>query len=273
MSPEEESTTHQRMSCSHHCRESNRTCKQCRICTKVRPRVPSVAEGNIGKRTWQGRTNKKSVHLAQTVLSVTISTMTPLFIAYHNMLNGYTSEQLITSITNVLEREIYSFQDKKITNMPSDSNLMARFFSVNLPTIVLRDYINRFVKYLKCSRIHFLIALIYIERIAQKHIELALSNLNVHRIFTAAMGVAIQQDSVMDEENCRKVSGLHSVRELRKTMDSFLLFIDRDTSVSQQDASRLFTKMDSMKDPTSLPCDDNVSELTYCESKTERPYV
>lgn len=273
MSPEEESTPDQQLSSPHQDSESHLASNQGGVCTMGSSKIQTISRGNVTKRTRQARSNKKSVHFAQTVLSLTISTVAPIFIAYHDILNGYTSEQLTTSLTNVLEREIYSFQEKKRTKMPSGSNLMARFFSVHAPTITLRDYINRFVTYLKCSRIHYLMALNYVERIGQKHIELVLSNLNVHRLFTAAMGVAIQQNCVMDEENCRKVSGLPSVRELRKTIDAFVLFIDRDTSISEHDVGRFFRKMDSMKDPASLPCDDNISELTSCEAKNEKPYA
>ena len=78
-------------------------------------------------------------------------------------------------------------------DLPNKSNTtLAYFDSCESPNIAFSDYLTRMRKYTECSDSCYILAFIYIDRALQNNPSLVVSNLNIHRLFLAAIILAIK---------------------------------------------------------------------------------
>jgi hypothetical protein len=100
------------------------------------------------------------------------------------------------------------------------------FDGVKPPPIALADYIERIYTYVPCSAECYVLALVYIDRILQRHPEFQVTPLNVHRLFITAIVVAtkFQDDKYFSNAYYSRVGGVH-VKELNMLEVRFLKLV------------------------------------------------
>lgn len=107
------------------------------------------------------------------------------------------------------------------------------FFSLRRPTIHLRQYTSRLIRYLHVSHAVFITALIYLDRIYQNDAVLALTHLNVHRLLTTAVTIAAKylEDDCVTNFLVGRVGGVPSLDEMNMLEAQFLRRLQWDCSV------------------------------------------
>ena len=87
------------------------------------------------------------------------------------MVMGQTINHMTTKVEECRENNIFHISKHELT----------KFHSWKVPKITLIDYMMRIHKYVKCSSSCYMVALIYIDRILQRHPKFYLTKYNVHR--------------------------------------------------------------------------------------------
>lgn len=92
----------------------------------------------------------------------------------------------------------------------------ALFFSTHPPPITLGAYVSRFTRHLAISPAVYVVALIYLDRVAAADAALALTPLNVHRLLTVAVSLAtkVVEDGVVRPAAIARVGGVPSAGEM-----------------------------------------------------------
>jgi len=81
------------------------------------------------------------------------------------------------SICTVLENFV---EHAEITGLAQKSAI-TKFHAAKAPAITISDYVNRIHAYSRCSESCLILALIYIDRVIQKNVQITLCRLNIHR--------------------------------------------------------------------------------------------
>jgi len=71
---------------------------------------------------------------------------------------------------------------KKKSSLESSTPQKTLFHAKKIPSIGIKDYLKRIGDFAKCSDECFIYALIYIDQIAEKHMNFVLDPLNIHRV-------------------------------------------------------------------------------------------
>jgi len=84
------------------------------------------------------------------------------------------------------------------------------FHSVRVPPICIKDYLRRIRKYFVCTDECFVLALIYIDRVAKIDAVMAVCALNVHRLLlvTVMLGAKFNDDVYYSNAYYAKVGGM-----------------------------------------------------------------
>lgn len=100
--------------------------------------------------------------------------------------------------------------------LPSAKDDVSAFFGITVPSISVRNYVERLVKYAHSSNSTFVVMLIYIERIEKKEPRLQLNNHNMHRIAISALMIACKllDDRVFSSAHYARVGGVPSAAEM-----------------------------------------------------------
>lgn len=131
---------------------------------------------------------------------------------------------------------IRSFENNANCPIPSLYDIAAPFFSIAPADMNPVTYIERLMQYLKCSRSAFVVALIYLQRIQKKYPQLAIVELNFHRLLVTSIliGAKTLDDRVFSNSHYARVGGIPSVQELNRLellmmrMLDFELFVYRE---------------------------------------------
>jgi hypothetical protein len=131
----------------------------------------------------------------------------------------------------------------------TESQALTHFDAVRPPSISIHDYLARIQKYFACSQECFVIALVYLDRIALKHPTFAISRLNIHRLVITAVMLAVKffDDVYYSNVYYSKVGGV-KVHEMNILECRFLELIGWRLYVSPQEYERY---MNSVVDATS----------------------
>lgn len=158
-------------------------------------------------------------------------------------------DELIESITRILEN-ICSINNDRIslppqvpgkakapyrsTTYPDGSSSI--FFSLQKPSVKMRYYVHRLVKYLHVSSSVFVVALIYLDRVHAADEILALTELNVHRLITTALALSCKflEDEVHRNSTVCRIGGVPTTAEMNLLEAQFLRRINWDCSVSSE---------------------------------------
>lgn len=157
-----------------------------------------------------------------------------------------TEDELVNAITAILEN-ICSINNGRIAVPPKFGSSRAPyrsatypdgsssvFFSLQKPAVDMRYYVARLVKYMHVSTSVFVVALIYLDRVHAADEILALTDLNVHRLITTALGVACKflEDEVHRNSTVSRIGGVPSTSEMNLLESQFLRRMNWDCSVS-----------------------------------------
>lgn len=98
------------------------------------------------------------------------------------------------------------------------------FFSLTKPSIVLRKYLTRFMRYLNVSRSVFIVALIYLDRVCDEDELLAVRELNIHRLVTSSFCVAAKylEDEAHRNASLARIGGVPTTEEMNMLEAQFL---------------------------------------------------
>ena len=86
-----------------------------------------------------------------------------------------------TAVATVLEDALHRLEEQRRLEELKHFTRFSRFQGLVLPRISIKDYMDRMLKYMDCSESCYYIALIYIDRVVQRHRLFLLSPFNVHR--------------------------------------------------------------------------------------------
>nr|KAJ3413094.1 hypothetical protein HK105_002172 [Polyrhizophydium stewartii] len=75
-------------------------------------------------------------------------------------------------------------------NIPVTDQSLTRFHSRSPPSITIRDYIVRIMRYANLEKAALLVLLIFIDRVCARHESFTISSLTAHRFIIAAVAVA-----------------------------------------------------------------------------------
>lgn len=108
------------------------------------------------------------------------------------------------------------------------------FFSLTKPSIVLSNYLTRFVRYLNVSRSVFIVSLVYLDRVRQDDELLGLGELNIHRLVTTALCVSAKylEDESHRNSSLSRIGGVPSTVEMNMLEHQFLRRMNWECSVS-----------------------------------------
>ena len=145
-------------------------------------------------------------------------------------------KNLLKEIVDILDTIILSNKKNKKPYKESSP-----FFSENIPTISLYDYLLRIRKYSGIGNSTFIISLIYIDRICTKK-GIILSKYNIHKLLFTSILVAIKynEDATYEYFYYSQIAGV-SVKELSTLENAFLKFIDFELFVHEEVYKRYYT--------------------------------
>ena len=109
------------------------------------------------------------------------------------------------------------------------------FYGSKVPDISISNYVIRIYKYARCSEACIVVALIYIERLLKKNLEMTLDELSVHRLFLSAIILAIKfyDDEYYNNKFYAKMGGV-ACHDLNKLERKFIRYLDYDLTVKSE---------------------------------------
>lgn len=142
---------------------------------------------------------------------------------------NFTRSIFIRVVTKYLEITT----DLNSTKVPKRENPVSIFFSIKKPSMCMYDYIHRLITYTHCSPSVFVLALIYLKRLATYEMTLRPCIMNIHRLLTVSITVAVKllDDRCFSINHYAKVGGVPSKREMVRMEVAFLKLIHYDTFV------------------------------------------
>mmetsp|Transcript_11665 Transcript_11665/g.40844 ORF Transcript_11665/g.40844 Transcript_11665/m.40844 type:complete len:235 (-) Transcript_11665:36-740(-) len=130
---------------------------------------------------------------------------------------------LVRVLACVLQR-LVAANDKSTAGGPGMA--VTKFHALRPPSIGVREYLERILKYASCSNPCFVLALVYIDRLIQRN-NFVLSSLNVHRIIVTSVMLAAKffDDQYFNNAYYAKVGGVPTA-ELNALELEFLFSIN-----------------------------------------------
>lgn len=111
--------------------------------------------------------------------------------------------------------------------LPSASDDVSAFFGITEPTITVKSYVSRLVKYAYSSTSAFIVMMIYIERIAECERRLGINQHNMHRVVITALMLACKMldDRVYSNAHYARVGGVPSAGEMMTLEVLFMRYL------------------------------------------------
>lgn len=143
--------------------------------------------------------------------------------------------------------------------MGEDSDVLTIFHAQKKPSISISDYVHRVGLYASCSRVCFLAAIIYMERICSEQHSLTVNTLNVHRLFITAVTCAVKFfDDVYYKNSYYASIGGVPVKEMNALELNFLTLIRYHLFVTKEELNQVER---IIINDVMLSCDEQASNL------------
>ncbi|CAD8141004.1 unnamed protein product [Paramecium pentaurelia] len=138
------------------------------------------------------------------------------------------SNPLLLTISNILDEIIKQTDALEI-------EYKSIFHANKAPSITIYNYLQRIAKYTHCSEQCFVIALIYLDRLQEKHTYLILNSHCIHRFLLMSIVTAIkfQDDDYYKNEFYAKVGGIN-IKEINVLEQEFLEYMDYQLFIDDQ---------------------------------------
>jgi len=164
------------------------------------------------------------------------------------------------------------------------------FHSAQTPSMSIQDYLNRIRKYFRCRDECFVLALVYIDRVAKADSGMAVSALNAHRLLLIAvvLSAKFQDDIHYCNAYYAKVGGL-ALQEVNLLEKNFVTILSWELYVGPEEyqfyhnvvceATSAQVQMRSLsrtyKEPEATVCRQcgHVKTACDCESQTTRTSI
>lgn len=132
---------------------------------------------------------------------------------------------LIENINLILLSIIEENKNLKNYNEETIKHKKLVFYSSNIPSISIKDYLYRIQSFSEVEDNTLILALIYIDKICQKE-NIILTEYNIHRILFASILIAIKynEDIIYENNFYTKIAGI-TAKELRRMEIQFLKLI------------------------------------------------
>jgi hypothetical protein len=150
-------------------------------------------------------------------------------------------ETMVDLLTSLIERYAAN-ATVNAANLPDWNHPASVFFSVKIPDISVRSYVSRLCKYAQCSPAAFVVALVYMNRLASRDQTLVLSQFNLHRLLITCLcvGAKFLEDRCYSNAHYARVGGIPSVREMNRLeiqllkISGYKLFVSVDEFMAMQ---------------------------------------
>jgi len=141
---------------------------------------------------------------------------------------------VVRVLATVLERLVKANADLSISGQIT----VTKFHALKAPGISIHQYLERIYKYASCSTECFILALIYIDRLIQKH-NFLLTELNVHRVVITSVLLAAKffDDAYYNNAYYAKVGGV-LVSEMNGLEVEFLFRINFSLHVKPEEFAK-----------------------------------
>ncbi|XP_023526236.1 cyclin-U4-1-like [Cucurbita pepo subsp. pepo] len=118
--------------------------------------------------------------------------------------------KVITFLSSLLQR--VSESNDQSHQLHSAAKVSA-FHGLTKPTISIQTYLERIFKYANCSPSCFVVAYVYLDRLAQRHPSLPIDSFNVHRLLITSVLVSAKflDDLCYNNAYYAKVGGISRV--------------------------------------------------------------
>lgn len=141
-------------------------------------------------------------------------------------LDSLTNPQLAHVLAFVLRQLFHVDED---VPPPLETDPAALFFSRTGQTgFTLAFYCERLLKFMGCAKACFVVAILYLARLAERWPVFALSELNVHRLVCTAVVLAAKwvEDEAYSNAHYARVAGVHTVEEMSRMEAHMLACLD-----------------------------------------------
>ena len=152
------------------------------------------------------------------------------------------------SISKVISEILTGICEEGKTNNESKKHLVKPFISKKIPTISIKDYIGRLLKYSKTFDEIVIIILIYIDTVCAKH-DINLNYYNIHKFIFAAFIVAIKfyEDDYYSIQYYAKLGGI-SKKEAINLEYEFMSLMDFKLFVKQELYEKYYNNLSNLDD-------------------------
>ena len=152
------------------------------------------------------------------------------------------------SISKVISEILMGICEEGKSNKESKKHLVKPFISKKIPTISIKDYIDRLLKYSKTFDEIVIIILIYIDTICAKH-DINLNYYNIHKFIFAAFIVAIKfyEDDYYSIQYYAKLGGI-SKKEAINLEYEFMSLMDFKLFVKQELFEKYYNNLGNLED-------------------------
>eukprot|EP00180_Rhodochaete_pulchella_P001038 Plantae.Rhodophyta-Rhodochaete_pulchella.ctg18593.p1 GENE.Plantae.Rhodophyta-Rhodochaete_pulchella.ctg18593~~Plantae.Rhodophyta-Rhodochaete_pulchella.ctg18593.p1 ORF type:complete len:263 (-),score=44.87 Plantae.Rhodophyta-Rhodochaete_pulchella.ctg18593:141-929(-) len=153
-------------------------------------------------------------------------------------------------IAELYVRVLGQWCDDKEPELPEPREKASLFFSVRKPGIPLDFYVRRVVSNCHCSKSVYVLALVYLDRLARFDHRLRLSEYNVHRMLITAILLAAKyvDDTHYSNAHFARVGGVPSIQELNKLELAMLTFLSYDLNVDPDEFEALIGDLRDFRD-------------------------
>ena len=161
-------------------------------------------------------------------------------------------------ISKIIAELLTNICEEGKSNNESNLILLKPFISKKVPSITIKDYIERLLKYSKTFNEIVIIVLIYLDTICAKN-KLNLNYYNIHKFIFAAFIVAIKfyEDDYYSISYYAKLGGI-SKKEAISLEYEFLILIDFKLFVNQNLYDKYYNYLSSLNDD-----DEDDDELDF----------
>lgn len=151
-------------------------------------------------------------------------------------------------ISKIIAELLTNICEEGKSNNESNLILLKPFISKKVPSITIKDYIERLLKYSKTFNEIVIIVLIYLDTICAKN-KLNLNYYNIHKFIFAAFIVAVKfyEDDYYSISYYAKLGGI-SKKEAISLEYEFLILIDFKLFVNQNLYDKYYNYLSSLND-------------------------
>jgi len=135
---------------------------------------------------------------------------------------------------------------KRNARYPIISNSITKFDGLGPPEIAIRPYLDRIFRYANCSNECFVLSLIFVDRIIQRHPDFYISSLNIHRLFITSIITAAKffDDVYYNNAFYARVGGLN-IEEINDLEIEFLFLLNFSLHTDPDEYERYRLELES----------------------------